>query len=402
MDAIEAQQDSKSEIGTLLPDEASTATDQLSMFIPDKRWKWWVLVVLNIAFLLLGQSVAVLLGKFYFKHGHSKWLGALVQTAGFPVLFLALVFFPSPKNLPSICNNTSQPSLLSLILVYFSLGCLLAIDNFLYSVGLWSLPISTYSLICASQLVFNAIFSLVINSEKLTILILKSVTLLIISASLVAIHPDSSEREAEKHSGGKKERVIGILCTVGASAAYALLLSLTQFCFEKVLKKESFSVVFEMQIYTSLVSTFVCIVGLFASSEWKKLNSEMETFKETFKNGRVLYVLSLVGAALAWQICTVGVVGLIFLVSSLFSNFVSMLCLPFVPVVGVLFYHEKMDGIKVLAMLLTIWGFASYLYQQYLDDNKPKDKETGPTPGIEESKLDGSADALDGIADKLV
>ncbi|PPD68877.1 hypothetical protein GOBAR_DD34240 [Gossypium barbadense] len=73
---------------------------------------------------------------------------------------------------------------------------------------------------------------------------------------------------------------------------------------------------------------------------------------------------------LAWQICTMGVVGLIYLVSSLFSNAVSMLSLPFVPVVGVLFYKEKMDAIKVWAMLFTLWGFDFYIYQQYLDDNK--------------------------------
>ncbi|XWS27422.1 hypothetical protein CRYUN_Cryun26dG0113900 [Craigia yunnanensis] len=221
------------------------------------------------------------------------------------------------KGSQSTCNNTSHPSLFTLISVYFSLGCLLAIDNFLYSLGLWFLPISTYFLICASQLVFNAIFSFVINSEKLTILILKSVILLTVLASLVAIHPDSSE-------------------------------------------------------------------------EWKKLNSQMETFKK----GRVLYVLSLVGAALYWQICTVGVVRLILLVFSLFSNVVNMLSLPFVPVVAVLFYHEKMDGIKAVTMLLTIWGFASYLYQQYLDDYKPKEKETDPIPGIEDPKLDGIADKL--------
>ncbi|XVE63273.1 hypothetical protein DITRI_Ditri07aG0006800 [Diplodiscus trichospermus] len=378
-------------IPTPLPADASTATDQPSMFKPDKRWKWWVLVVLNIVFLLLGQSVAVLLGKFYFDYGgRSLWMGALVQTAGFPVLLLPLLFFPSSKRLSSTCNNTTNPSLFTLIWVYFFLGCLLAIDNFLYSLGLWLLPISTYSLICASQLVFNAIFSFLINSQKLTFLILKSVILITISASLIAIHPDSSETDHRKHPGGKKEHVIGFLSTIGASAAYALLLSLTQFSFEKILKKETFGVVFEMQIHTSLVSTFVCIVGLFSSSEWKELSSEMETFRK----GKVLYVLSLVGAALSWQICTVGVVGLIFLVSSLFSNVVSMLSLPFVPVVAVMFYHDKMDGIKVLAMLLTIWGFGSYLYQQYLDDNMPKEKEIDPILGIEDSKPDGIADKV--------
>jgi hypothetical protein len=31
-----------------------------------------------------------------------------------------------------------------------------------------------------------------------------------------------------------------------------------------------------------------------------------------------------------------------------------------------------MDGVKVLAMLIGIWGFASYIYQHFLDDAKIK------------------------------
>ncbi|OMO92612.1 Disease resistance protein [Corchorus olitorius] len=258
----------RSQIQRPVPDDASTVSDQPSLLMPDKRWKWWILVVLNIVFLLLGQAIAVILGKFYFDHGgQSKWMGALVQTAGFPVLFIPLLLFPAPKRVSSSCNDPSQPSLFTLTLLYFSLGCLLAIDNYLYSLGLWYLSVTAYSLICASQLIFNVIFSVTINSEKLTFLILKS-------------------------------------------------------------------------------------------------------------------------------ICTVGVVGLIYLVSSLFSNVVSMLCVPFVPVVGVLFYKEKLDAIKIVAMLLTIWGFASYLYQQYLDDNKAKEEETDSDSGIEDSRLDGITDKL--------
>ncbi|KAK5786983.1 hypothetical protein PVK06_041633 [Gossypium arboreum] len=87
------------------------------------------------------------------------------------------------------------------------------------------------------------------------------------------------------------------------------------------------------------------------------LKSEMEKFDK----GKVNYVVSLIGTALAWQICTVGVVGLMYLVSSLFSNVVSMLSLSFVLVVGVPLYKEKMDANKVLAMFFTLWGFASYI-----------------------------------------
>nr|POE45008.1 isoform 3 of probable purine permease 11 [Quercus suber] len=166
----------------------------------------------------------------------------------------------------------------------------------------------------------------------------------------------------------KWQRVIGFLCTLGASALYSLLLSLKQLSFQKVIKKETFSVVLEMQIYTALVATCVSVVGLFASGEWKTLHGEMVAFSA----GRVSYVMTLVWTAVAWQVCSVGVVGLIFVVSSLFSNVISTASLAITPVASVIVFRDKMNGIKVIALLLAIWGFVSYIYQNYLDDCKAR------------------------------
>ena len=88
--------------------------------------------------------------------------------------------------------------------------------------------------------------------------------------------------------------------------------------------------------------------------------------------GKVSYVLTLVWTALTWQICSVGLLGLIFEVSSLFSNVISTLALPVIPILAVIFFHDKMNGLKVIAMLLAIWGFLSYICQHYLDDLKSK------------------------------
>lgn len=335
--------------------------------------------MLNVAFLLVGLSVAVLLGRFYYDQGgSSKWIATLVQTVAFPILFLPLFLLPSSHNPSTITITTvsTQPSVAILTLVYVSLGVLLAGDNMLYSIGLLYLPISTYSLIGATQLAFNAVFSF-INSQKMTILILNSVFLLTLSASLLAVHIDSTEPVAVS----KGKFVVGFLCTLGASATYSLLLSLMQLSFQKILKRETFSVVLEMQIYTSLVATCACIVGLFASGEWRRLKGEMDGFQK----GRASYVMTLVGASVAWQVSSVGVVGLIFVVSSLFSNVISTMSLPLVPVTAVIFYHEKMDGVKVVALLLATWGLASYLYQHYLDDYKLKAKEIDAKEVLDDS-----------------
>ncbi|RVW81961.1 putative purine permease 11 [Vitis vinifera] len=254
-----------------------------------RPWQWWILVTLNITFLLIGQCGAVILAIL------------------------------------------DRPSIPMLSLIYFFLGALLAGDNMLYSIGLLYLPVSTYSLICTTQLAFNAIFSFFINSQKFTPWIINSLVLLTLSASLVAVNSDPTE-----HKGVSKGKyALGFICTLGASTCYSLLLSLMQLSFEKVLKRETLSVVLEMQIYTSLVATFISIGGLFASGEWRDLRDEMESFKE----GRVLYFMALVGASLAWQVSSIGVVGLIFVVSSLFANVISTLALPLVPVAAVLFYR---------------------------------------------------------------
>ncbi|XVF33681.1 hypothetical protein REPUB_Repub17cG0189100 [Reevesia pubescens] len=333
-----------------------------------KRWQWWLLVAINIFFLIAGQAAAVLLGRFYYDQGgNSKWMATLVQTAGFPILCIPL-FFLGPSDQEALTSSTS-PSIKTLALLYSVLGVLVAGDNMLYSVGLLYLSASTYSLICATQLAFNAVFSYFLNSQKFTALILNSVVILSLSAALIAVNDDS-----EGPSGVSKGKfLLGFLCTVGASALYSLLLSLMQISFQKILKKETFSVVLEMQIYTSIVASCVSTIGLFASGEWKSLHHEMEGFN----SGRVSYVLTLVWTAVTWQVCAVGVVGLIFVVSSLFSNVISTLSLAITPLAALVVFHDKMNGVKVIAMLLAICGFSSYIYQNYLDDKKARRSNTG-------------------------
>ena len=327
-----------------------------------KRWQWWFLVALSIFFVIVGQAAAVLLGRFYYDQGgNSKWMATLVQTVAFPLLLIPFFIIPSP---PEASTSFVPPSIKIIALIYFVLGILIAADNMMYSIGLLYLSASTYSLICASQLAFNAVFSYFINSQKFTALIINSAVVLSLSSALLAVNEDS----AEPSGISRGKYIIGFLCTLGASAVYSLLLSLMQLSFQKILKRETFSVVLEMQIYTSLVATCASTVGLFASGEWRSLHGEMEGFGK----GQVAYVMTLVWTAVAWQVCSVGVVGLIFLVSSLYSNVISTVSLAVTPLASVVVFHDNMNGVKIISLLLALWGFASYIYQNYLDDSKAR------------------------------
>ncbi|KAD2132541.1 hypothetical protein E3N88_41787 [Mikania micrantha] len=355
--AVELQIRAKDEIFN----EASSSTNAIQ--IPEtKHYRWWLRVAVYIIFLLAGQATATLLGGLYYDEGgNSKWMATFVQSAGFPILIPILLFIP-----PSTTAAITPPPATTLILLYLFFGLLLTGDNLMYSYGLLYLPVSTYSLLCATQLAFNALFSFLFNSQKFTALIINSLFLLTVSASLVAVNSDSDD--SSKIPKGKY--IIGFFCTLGASAAYSLYLSLLQVSFEKVIKSENFRVVLEMQIYPSMVAACGSMVGLFVSGEWTGLKTEMNGYKK----GSVSYIMTLVWTAIAWQICSVGILGLIFEVSSLFTNVISTLGLPVVPVLAVIFFGDKMDGVKAIALVVAIWGSVSYVYQHYLDDLKLKAK----------------------------
>ncbi|KAK4386495.1 Purine permease 21 [Sesamum angolense] len=301
------------------------------------RWAWMFICTL---FVLLGQSSATLLGRLYYNEGgNAVLLAALLETIGFPILIPFALYFSAQDLSRDDAPVNDPPSNLIRAAVYIFLGLFQAATGVLYSVGLQNLPVSTFSLISTTQLGFNALFSFFFNAQKLTPLILNSVVLLTISSMLLIFNSDSEQPAGKSNRG---HFAVGFSCSLVASALYSLMLSMTQLAFQKVLKRETFSTVLNMIIYQSLAATCVVIVPLFISGEWSVLRTEMENFEL----GKVSYVIVLAMIAVAWQVCSIGAVGLIFEVSSLFTNVISTVGLPIVPILAAIFFHEKMDGIK--------------------------------------------------------
>ncbi|KAK4421099.1 putative purine permease 10 [Sesamum alatum] len=342
------------------------------------RWAWMFVCTL---FVLLGQSCATLLGRLYYNEGgNAVLLAAILETIGFPILIPFALYFSAQDLSRNNASVNDQPSNLIRAAVYIFLGLFQAASGVLYSVGLQNLPVSTFSLISTTQLGFNALFAFFFNAQKLTPLILNSVVLLTISSTLLIFHSDSEQPAGKSNKG---HFAVGFSCSLVASALYSLMLSMTQLAFEKVLKRETFSTVLDMIIYQSLAATCVVIVPLFISGEWSGLKNEMENFEL----GKVSYVIVLAIIAVSWQVCSIGAVGLIFEVSSLFTNVISTVGLPIVPILAAIFFHEKMDGIKVISIVLAVWGFASYVYQHYLNDSS-ESRNTGENLKVlEESSI---------------
>ncbi|KAM3361895.1 putative purine permease 10 isoform X2 [Capsicum galapagoense] len=344
------------------------------------QYKWWIQIVTYSIFVLCSQSIGTLLGRLYFeKGGNSKWLATLVQTIGFPILIPFLLITSTKTNNKN--TEFKKPSVLIVASLYSLLGLFIAGDCMLYTIGLQYLPVTTYSLICASQLGFNALFSYFLNKQKFTPYIVNSLVILTVSSSLLVFHNDDSGEHSNKTS--RRKYIFGFLSTIAASAGGALMLCITQLVLQKIFKRESFRLIIEMSVYQSITATMAILIGLFASGEWKKLDKEMNEYKL----GRILYVLNLIGTAICWQVFTVGAIGLIFKVSSLFLNVISILGLPLAPILAVIFLNDKLTGIKVMSMLLAIWGFVSYMYQHYLDDLKDKATKKGQLVELSEVSL---------------
>lgn len=168
---------------------ATTTTTTKKFHLPNlKHYQKWLRITIYILSLLIGQTTATLLGRLYFdKGGDSKWMATFVQSAGFPILLPLTLFFSST----STTTLRRPPSLLTLTAMYIAFGLMLTGDNLMYSYGLLYLPVSTYSLLCASQLAFNAVTSYFINAQKFTALVVNSIVILTISVSLLAINANN-------------------------------------------------------------------------------------------------------------------------------------------------------------------------------------------------------------------
>lgn len=320
--------------------------------------RWWTLVVVDTLMLLCGGTVATLLMRLYYNSGgNSKWMSTLSQSGGSPLLAIPLLLTPpSPTG-----EDERRPAASRLAAVYAGIGTIIGFDNLMYAYALLYLPVSTFSLVAATQLAFNAVTSWLLNKQRFTALIFNSVVVLTFAAALLGVGSSSDGSSGSHVPRGKY--AAGFVLTLGAAAALALVLSLYELAFEKVIRARTPRWSLRLLMWTNLVASAVSVAGLLASGEWRTIPGEMAAFK----NGSARYVLTLAGTAVSWQVALGGQVRLISRVSSLFANATGTVQLPLVPVFAVVFFGDRMTGIKVVAMLMAVWGFLSYVYQHYLD-----------------------------------
>ncbi|KAG2554201.1 purine permease 3-like [Panicum virgatum] len=322
-------------------------------------------VMLSACLALLGAGGSLLI-RVYFVHGGQRlWLSTMIQVSGWPLLLpplcVSLLLRSRRDGVGGVADRLLPPRLVGAVAV---LGVLYAAACFAYSLGLQALPLSTSSLLLATQLAFNAIAAVLFAGLRFTPFSANAVVLLTVGPAALGVGPSSDKLAGE---GSATAYWTGFFECVAAAALLGLVLPLVEVamsrygcrrsgCAARV--PSSYATVMQIQAVMGVAGTTVCLAGMAISGDFQAMPREAAAFGL----GETNYYLLLVVGAVSWQLCNLGIMGLIVCSSSLLAGIMIALVLPLTEVLAVVFLHEEFDGVKGIALVLSLWGFVSYLY----------------------------------------
>ncbi|XP_057470595.1 probable purine permease 4 [Actinidia eriantha] len=314
---------------------------------------YMLLLGINYLCLFVGSVSSTLLSKFYFIHkGSSRWVSTWVQSAGFPLLLPLIYFLFRSTGRRPFTGFTSF-----LLVMSFTIGLLMGLNNLLFSVGTSYLPVSTSSLLLSSQLAFNLVLSAIIVKTKISYQNLNCVVLLTMSSTLLAL--SSSVDRPPGLTRGKY--FIGFFSTIAAGLMFALYLPVMERVYRRV---DCYAMVVEMQLVMEAAATVLATAGMAAAGGG--FSDMRRESLEVFDKGPGAYWWAVAGNVVTWQLCFMGTAGMVFLTTSVTGG-ICMTALMAVNVVGgVVVYGDDFGGVKVVATLLCGWGFCSYVYGMYM------------------------------------
>lgn len=323
------------------------------------------LLVLNCVMLGLGNCGGPLVQRLYFvKGGKRIWISSWLQTAGWPFLLLPVLISYAYRRKKEGTETKVFGMNFSLFLHCAFIGVLTGVDDYLAAYGVSRLPVSTSALVIATQLAFTAGFAFLIVKQRFTPYLVNSIFLLSLGAIVLAFH-SSTDRPAHE---SKLQYYIGFIMTLGASALYGLVLPLMELTCRKFRHIMTYSLVMEMQIVISFFATAVCTIGMLCNNDFMAFSREANEYEL----GKAVYYLTLVSSAILWQLFFLGAIGVSCLASALLSGIVIATLLPVTESLGVLFFHERFQVEKGVALTLSLWGFLSYFYGELLEIKKRK------------------------------
>lgn len=348
--------------GELSGEEAGLPNQSISLRDKVSHWKTstleaykrkpishWILLGLSIGEMLVAFPASSILSRVYFANGGaSKWIISWAAVAGWPLTALMLIptFF--------IFKKFPTPLTLKLTLSYVVLGFLSAADNLMFAYAYAYLPASTASLLASSSLVFSALCGYFIVHNKINASIMNAIV--VITAAVIIIGLDSNSDRYDYVSD--HQYIMGFMWDILGSALHGLIFALSELVFIKLLDRRSFHVVLEQQVMVSIFSFIFTTIGMILNHDFQGMVSEARTFK----GGEASYVLVLVWSAITFQLGVLGATGVVYLSSTVLAGVLNAVRVPLTSIAAAILLHDPMSGFKILSIVLTFWGFGSYVH----------------------------------------
>ncbi|XP_059637764.1 probable purine permease 5 isoform X2 [Cornus florida] len=348
----EVMEDATSKPSLSWREKISNFRGRVSEAYISKPISYWILLLLSSAAILVAFPASSLLSRVYYSNGgKSKWIISWVAVVGWPLTALMLIptyiftrTFPTPLNF-------------KLFLSYVVLGFLSAADNLMYAYAYAYLPASTASLLASSSLVFSALFGYLFVKNKINASTINAVV--IITAAMAIIGLDSSSDRYGDITDS--QYILGYMWDIIGSAVHGLIFALSELVFVKLLGRRSFHVVLEQQVMVSFSAFIFTTIGLIVNNDFQGMKTEAKSFV----GGESSYCLVLIWGAITFQLGVLGATAVLYLASTVLAGVLNAVRVPLTSIAAVILLHDPMSGFKILSLIITFWGFGSYIYGNY-------------------------------------
>ncbi|KAL8465856.1 hypothetical protein ACS0TY_035099 [Phlomoides rotata] len=222
-------------------------------------------LVLNCFLLGIGVCGGPLIMRLYFIRGGKRiWFSAWLETGGFPIILIPVLVSYFRRR-----STTTEAKLFLITPRIFAagagIGLLMGIDNYMYAYGVAKLPVSTSSLLIASQLVFMAGFAYVLVKQKLTAYSVNAVVLLTVGAVILGMNTGSDRPKGESN----KMYWLGFILTLLAAVMYGLILPLVELVYQRAKQAITYTLVMEFQAVMGIFATTFCTVGMIVNKDFQ-------------------------------------------------------------------------------------------------------------------------------------
>ncbi|CAA2954182.1 purine permease 1-like [Olea europaea subsp. europaea] len=248
------------------------------------------------------------------------------------------------------------------IKIWFCTGVITGLSNYFYGYGLARLPVSTSSLLVATQLAFTAGFAFLLVKQKFTSFSTNAIVLLTLGAAVLALHTSSDRPEGES----SKEYVLGFVFTLAGAALGGFIMPSLELTYLKAKQAVTYRLVLEIQLVMCFFATVFSTVGMIINKDFQAISKEAKQYEL----GETKYYLVLVWAAIILEGFFLGIVGVVFYGSSLLAGVIITVSIPITELLAVIFFHEKFQAEKGVALFLSLWGFVSYFFGEMKQSKK--------------------------------